>query len=65
MGEASINGVSTLRIGIKAVGAFVVGSSEVSRAAVGGVKDRVQERELKQFLAWFLAADIAYEVYYL
>ena len=63
--EASIGGISALRVGIKAVQPFVVGSSAVSVAAVNGMKNGVQERELSRFLDWFLAADIAYEIYYL
>ena len=63
--EASIGGISALRVGIKAVQPFVVGSSAVSIAAVDGAKGGAQERELSRFLDWFLAADIAYEIYYL
>ena len=65
VGKASIGEVDKLRVGIKAVGAFVVGSSEVSRAIVGGIADQRKELELKKFLSWFLAADIAYDIYYL
>ena len=65
VGEASIGGISALRVGVKAVQPFVVGSSAVSASAVNGMKNGAQERELSRFLDWFLAADIAYEIYYL
>ena len=61
--EASIGGISAVRVGIKAVQPFVVGSSAVSVAAVNGMENGAQERELSRFLDWFLAADIAYEIY--
>lgn len=65
VGTASIGGLSVLRVGIRAVGAFVVGRSFVGADVVGGRTNTASEMELRKFLDWFLAADIAYEIYYL
>ena len=65
VGDASVNGIDVLRVGIKAVNAFTVGTALVGKEVVGGVLNTTLEQELRRFLDWFLAVDIAYEVYFL
>ena len=65
VGLASVSGIGTLRVGIEAIGAFEVGMSAVGDGVIDGVRETPAKRELERFLSWFLAADIAYEIYHL
>lgn len=65
IGKTSVGGVSTLRVGIGAIGAFIVGQSTVGSDSIGGKPGTEPEQELRRFLDYFLPCDIAYEVYYL